>query len=104
MRKVLMMHFIVDARPKENYVLELTFRTGEIRLLDMKPYIQEGGVFGRLREEAKFREVKVQDDLGGLVWPSGADFCPNTAYLNSKPYATKMRPSNYEDKSKTTAV
>ena len=85
-----MMHFIVEARPKDNYILELKFRTGEVRLLDMKPYIQQGGVFGRLREETKFREVEVQSDMGGLVWPSGADFCPNTAFMKSEPLATKV--------------
>jgi len=30
-----MMHFTVDAVPKDNYVLELKFRTGEVRLLDL---------------------------------------------------------------------
>jgi hypothetical protein len=87
-----MMHFIVEARPKDNYVLELKFRSGEVRLLDMKPHIKEGGVFGRLRDESKFKQVKVQSDLGGLEWPSGADFCPNTAFMESEPYAAKVRP------------
>jgi hypothetical protein len=35
-----MMHFIVEAHPKDNYIVELKFRTGEVRLLDMKPYIK----------------------------------------------------------------
>jgi Protein of unknown function (DUF2442) len=74
MRNVTMMHFIVGAVPKDNYILELKFRTGEVRLLDMKPYIREGGVFGRLRDKGKFSQVKVQSDFVGLEWPSGADF------------------------------
>jgi hypothetical protein len=103
MRNVTMMHFIVDAVPKDDYVLELKFRTGEIRLLDMKPYIQEGGVFGRLRDESKFSQVKVQSDLGGLEWPSGADFCPNTAFMQSKPYAAKLHPRKGKTNPKTAA-
>lgn len=98
-----MMRFIVEARPKDNYVLELRFRSGEVRLLDMKPYIQEGGVFGKLREENKFREVEVQDDLGGLVWPSGADFCPNTAFMKSKPHTTRVGLRRQKNKPKTAA-
>ena len=98
-----MMHFVVEAKPKENYVLELRFRTGEVRLLDMKPYIQQGGVFGRLREEGKFREVEVQGDLGGLVWPSGADFCPNTAFAESEPYPARVCPRRQKDEPRTAA-
>ena len=98
-----MMHFIIEAQPKDDYILELKFRTGEIRLLDMKPYIREGGVFGKLREESKFREVGVQHDLGGLVWPSGADFCPNTAFMKSEPSTVKARPRKQKDKSRTAA-
>jgi hypothetical protein len=97
------MHFIFEAQPKDNYILELKFRNGEVRLLDMKPYIQQGGVFGRLREENKFREVEVQEDLGGLVWPSGADFCPNTAYMKSEPHRGKVRPRKSEDNPQTAA-
>lgn len=95
--------FIVDAVPNDNYFLELTFRTGEVRLLDMKPYIQEGGVFGTLRDKGKFREVEVQRDMGGLAWPSGADFCPNTAFMKSEPYAAKMRPRKRKANPRTAA-
>jgi hypothetical protein len=97
------MHFIVDVAPKGNYVLVLTFSLGEVRLLDMKPYIQEGGVFGRLRDKSKFREVEVQPDLGGLEWPSGADFCPNTAFMKSEPYPAKVRTPKHKDKPRTAA-
>jgi hypothetical protein len=64
----------------------------------MKPYIQEGGVFGKLRDKIKFREVEVQHDLGNLVLPSGADFCPNTAFIKSEPHAAKIRPRKHKDK------
>ena len=97
------MHFIVEAAPKDNYILKLKFRTGEVRLLDMRPYIQESGVFGKLGDESKFCEVEVQHDLGGLVWASGADFCPNTAFMKSEPYATKVRPRKRKDKLRTAA-
>ena len=98
-----MMHFIIDAVPRDDYVLELKFRTGETRLLDMKPYIQQGGVFGKLRDKSKFSEVGVQPDLGGLEWPSGADFCPNTAFMKSEPYSAKVRPPKHKDKPRTAA-
>jgi|GEM_PF-1011577 len=93
-----MMHFIIEAVPQDDYILKLRFRTGQTRLLDMKPLIQKGGVFGRLRDETKFREVQVQDDLGGLVWPSGPDFCPNTAFTESEPYVSDLRPRKRREK------
>ena len=92
------MHFIVDAVLRDRYVLELKFRSGEVRLLDMNPYIQEGGVFGKLRDKSKFLEVEVQHDLGGLIWQSGADFCPNTAFMKSEPCAAKISARKHKDK------
>jgi len=80
------MHRITDVEPLDNYVLKIKFRNGDTRLLDMKPSIERGGGFEVLKDAERFREVRIQKDLGGLAWPSGADFCPNTAYMRSKPY------------------
>jgi hypothetical protein len=80
------MHRITEVEPLDDYVLKIKFRNGDTRLLDMKPSIERGGVFEVLRDAERFREVQIQKDLGGLAWPSGADFCPNTAHMRSKPY------------------
>ncbi len=82
----MIMQHIVVAMPLENYLLGIKFRAGSVRILDMKPYIEKGEVFGRLRNQTVFRQVQVEEDLGGLVWPNSADFCPDTAFMQSKPY------------------
>jgi len=56
-----MMHFIVEAQPKENYVLALKFRNGEVRLLDMTPYIQKAGCsedYGRKTNSVKSKSKR----------------------------------------------
>ena len=54
--------------------VRLKFRDGWSGELDLGPALQ-GPIFGGLNQPAKFREVTVQD--GTLVWPNGADICPD---------------------------
>ena len=48
--------------------------------------------------EMKASSVDVNEvpstDLGGLEWPSGSDFCPNTAFLKSEPYPRRCAQVN----------
>lgn len=39
-----------------------------------------GEVFGPLREVSYFRQVKLDPAARTLVWPTGADFDPETLY------------------------
>ena len=80
-----MMSRIIKATPLEDYTLLLLFESGHVRLLDMKPYIEKGGVWAEINNWRAFSQVKVQEDLGGLEWPGEIDFCPETAYKVSKP-------------------
>jgi hypothetical protein len=43
-------------------------------VLDLAPALH-GPIFGQLRQPAKFSQVTLQD--GTLVWPNGADICPD---------------------------
>ena len=54
--------------------VRLKFRDGWAGVLDIGPALH-GPIFGDLRQPARFREVAVQD--GTLVWPNGADICPD---------------------------
>ena len=38
------------------------------------------GVFAPLRETAYFRQVALDDELGTIVWPNGADVAPETLH------------------------
>jgi len=56
-------------------VLHLT--TGEKRTVDLAPYLH-GPVFQEIRDsEAMFRQLRVDQELGTVVWPNGADIDPD---------------------------
>ena len=40
--------------------------------------ILEGEVFGPLRDESLFSQVRIDPEVHTLVWPNGADFDPAT--------------------------
>lgn len=54
--------------------VRLKFSDGFAATLDLLPALR-GRVFAALKRPEKFREATVQD--GTLVWPGGADICPN---------------------------
>ena len=57
--------------------VRLTFTDETEREVDLEPYLK-GDVFEPLRtDRAKFAEVRVDPELGTLVWPNGADVCPD---------------------------
>ena len=39
--------------------------------------VGRGGVFGPLEAPDFFRRARIDNDLGTIVWPNGADFCPD---------------------------
>ncbi len=64
----------------ENYLLELTFDNGEVRIFDVAPYLNFG-VFKELQDEAFFKSV--EPFMGSVKWPHDQDFCPDTLYEES---------------------
>ena len=72
---------IKDVKPNYNYTLTLTFTSGEVKVFDMKPYLDKG-IFGELKEISLFNSVK--PFLGSIQWKNGQDLCPDTLYLESK--------------------
>ena len=71
---------VKDAKPNPDYTLILTFTTGEVRVFDVKPYLNIG-IFRELRDMGIFNSVKTF--LGSIQWKNGQDFCPDTLYLES---------------------
>ena len=72
---------IIGVKPLSDYLLELTFENDEIRVFDMKPYL-DTGVFGALKDEKLFKRVKVSFDT--VEWPNGADLDPEVLYEKSQ--------------------
>lgn len=48
--------------------------------LDLGGLNRFDGVFARLRGPARFAAVRVDAELGTLVWPNGADLDPDVLY------------------------
>lgn len=68
---------IVAAEPREGFVLWLRFSDGATREVDLADELW-GPMFEPLREDPKlFREVQVDEELGTIVWPNGADMDPD---------------------------
>ena len=66
------------------FEIELLFTDGSRRVKDLGPRLH-GRLFGQLRDDPDlFRRVCV-DELGGIVWPNGADICPDLLYHDLKP-------------------
>ena len=76
---------VTAVRVLGRYVLELTFSTGEVKIIDMEPLIARGSVFRPMRDDyARFCEVFVDADAGTIGWPNGADWAPDELYTKSK--------------------
>ena len=75
---------VTGVRILGRYVLELTFDTGEVKVLDMEPLLW-GPVFQPLvADYSLFRQVRVDDQTGTIAWPNGADWAPDELYTKSK--------------------
>ena len=65
--------------------VQLTLTDGRVVERDLGPMLV-GPVFGEIRKNAaRFREVRVEG--GTLVWPTGADLCPDVLIWGGLPPA-----------------
>lgn len=73
----------VEAR--DGFVLFLTFTDGTARLVDLEHELW-GPIFEPLRADRElFRQVRVDEELGTIVWPNGADMDPDALHGDVEP-------------------
>jgi hypothetical protein len=71
--------------PLEPYRVRVAFTDGTERVIDLEKYLK-GPIFDSIRNDpVRFREVRVDPELGTLVWPNGADICPDVLYHGRVP-------------------
>lgn len=75
-----MLKDIVEVRPLGGYRVRLRFEDGVEGELDLGKTIRFQGVFAGLADEREFAKVRVDPELGTIVWPSGADLDPDVLY------------------------
>lgn len=79
---------VIDVRPLQGRQLALTFADGLHGVVDVDQLIpQYTGVFLPLQDDNFFRQVTLNRELGTIVWPNGADICPDVLYatVSGKP-------------------
>jgi hypothetical protein len=69
------MNRIISVQALKNYLLEIEFSDGLRKVVDIRPFI-DNGISAALKNENYFRTVTLEDG-GGIAWPNGYDFCPN---------------------------
>lgn len=79
---------VKSVRPNHDFTLTLTFTNHEVRVFDVKPYLNRG-IFKELKDSRTFNAVR--PFLGSIQWPNGQDFCPDTLYHQSIPIENDTR-------------
>ena len=75
-----LMQGVVAANALGNYRLRLCFEDGVEGVIDLAPDLSFRGVFEPLRDPVFFAHVRVDTELGTVVWPNGADLDPDVLY------------------------
>lgn len=70
---------VIDAEPLGSHRLLLRFEDGAEGELDFSTESWQG-VFAPLEDPAYFARVEVDQELGTIVWPNGADFAPESLH------------------------
>lgn len=72
-------HTVTGFERLDTYVLRVEFEDGTEQVIDFEPVLR-GELFGPLRDPDVFARVRLDEEIGTLVWPNGADFDPHTLY------------------------
>ncbi len=61
------------------YTLRVAFEDGVEHVIDFLPVLA-GEMYGPLRDQKLFAQVRIDPEVKTLVWPNGADFDPATLH------------------------
>lgn len=70
----------ISVKPLNDYKLLVTFSNNEIKIFDVKPYL-EYKQFSNLKNISIFNTVKISGL--SIEWIDGTDICPDELYNNS---------------------
>jgi hypothetical protein len=68
-----------EVEPLDGFFLRVVFDDGSVLEVDLEPDLW-GPMFEPLREPALFGQVRVDEELGTIVWPNGADLDPDVLH------------------------
>jgi hypothetical protein len=78
-----MIHDVVSAEYRGDYKIELCFDDGKRGIVDFTKYLDQGGVFERLRDVELFKRFRINEELGVLTWEGDIDVAPETLYSDA---------------------
>lgn len=78
-----MIHDIIGAEYKGDYLIELFFDNGKRGVVDFSKYLNRRGVFRKLKNIEYFRSFQVNKELGVLAWANDLDIAPETLYAEA---------------------
>ncbi len=74
-----------SVKPLDGFRVQLEFTNGEEKTVDLAPLLR-GPVFEPIRANPEmFRAVRVDEELGTIVWENGADIDPEVLYGSHVP-------------------
>lgn len=74
-------HFarVKEVKVLRNYVLRLRFSDLKESEIDFEPVLR-GELYSPLKDKALFDQVTIDDEVGTISWPNGADYDPSMLY------------------------
>ena len=96
-----MLKDIVHVTPRKDYHLFLRFEDGVEGVVDVARLVPFKGVFAPLKDEAEFKKVRVNRELGSIEWECGADLDPVVLYsaVTGRPLPDYVPASAEQDES-----
>ena len=73
---------VIKVKALDDYLIEVTFKTKEIKIFDMKNLINNIEFYKRLKNKDYFKKVKPYNET--VIWENGEDVCPEDLYYKSK--------------------
>jgi len=70
---------VVSARVCGPYSVFLVFDDGVSKQVNLRRFLK-GPVFKPMHDPVEFAKLRVDHELGTIVWPNAADFAPETLY------------------------
>ena len=76
---------VTEVEPLEGFSLRLRFNDGSERVVDLAGELW-GPVFEPLKADLDlFRQVRVDEEIGTIAWPNGADMDPDVLHGSHEP-------------------
>ncbi|MBS1659193.1 MAG: DUF2442 domain-containing protein [Bacteroidetes bacterium] len=69
-------HKITACKKVAPFTLELTFDDNKMQVINFEPVLC-GELYGPLRDENLFDQVRIDSEVQTIFWPNGADFEPS---------------------------